>query len=174
MKRKTAAARPMQAPMPAHSAGAATRAASERESIRLVLGVPVSLGTRAFIGLGRNVHAGGSDSGRGRRLFAPLLDEEDDNARADEEIKTGHEPRDEAEAGFRGLSVDRCAELLDEGLRDFFFGIAAVHHRAQFLQHGGGRGAADVIALGEDLATVAHALEFAANLLYPVGLLLGE
>src|ERR1700681_1207780 len=123
MKRNTAAARPRQAPMMAHSAGAAWRAARERESMGLVLSVPVGLGTSPLVSLGRNVHSGGSDSGRGRRLFAPFVDEEDDDGGAYQKIKDGHEPCDEAEAGFRWLGVDRGTELLDEGLRDFVFGI---------------------------------------------------
>src|SRR5580704_3720564 len=117
MKRKTAAARPRQAPMMAHSAGRARNAASARGGTPLILSIPVGLGTRALVGLGGNVYAGGSDCSRGRRLFAPLVDEENDDGGADQEIETGHEPRDEAEAGFRRLGVDRGAEFLDEGLR---------------------------------------------------------
>src|SRR6266436_5201989 len=174
MKRKTAAASPKQAPMMAHSLGAARKAASARGGMGLVLSVPVSLGTSAFVSLGRNVHAGGSDSNRGRRLFAPLVDEEDDDGGADQKIKDGHEACNQAKAGFRWLGVDRGAEFLHEGLRDFVFGVASVHHGAEFLQHGGGHGAADVIALGEDLVAAAHTLKLAANLFGAVGLLLGE
>src|SRR5882757_7109801 len=174
MKRKTAAASPKQAPMMAHSLGAARKAASARGGMGLVLSVPVSLGTSAFVSLGRNVHAGGSDSNRGRRLFAPLVDEEDDDGGADQKIKDGHEPCNQAKAGFRWLGVDRGAEFLHEGLRDFVFGVASVHHGAEFLQHGRGHGAADMIALGEDLVAAAHTLKLAANLFGAVGLLLGE
>src|SRR6267142_4631004 len=160
--------------MMAHSLGAARKAASARGGMGLVLSVPVSLGTSAFVSLGRNVHAGGSDSNRGRRLFAPLVDEEDDDGGDDQKIKDGHEPCNQAKAGFRWLGVDRGAEFLHEGLRDFVFGVASVHHGAEFLQHGGGHGAADVIALGEDLVAAAHTLKLAANLFGAVGLLLGE
>src|SRR6266852_4713396 len=174
MKRKTAAASPRQAPMMAHSEGTARKAASERGGIGLVLGVPASLGTSAFVSLGRNVYAGGSDCGRGRRLLPPLVNEEKDDGGADQKIKNGHEPGNEAEAGFRRFGIHRGAKFLDEGLRDFVFGIAASHHGAEFLQHRGGRCAADVVALGEDLPAVTHALEFAADLLDAVGLLLSE
>src|SRR6266436_2509026 len=174
MKTKTAAASPKQAPMMAHSLGAARKAASARGGMGLVLGVPVSLGTSAFVSLGRNVHAGGSDSNRCRRLFAPLVDEEDDDGGADQKIKDGHEPCDQAKAGFRWLGVDRGAEFLHEGMRNFVFGVAAAHHGAEFLEHGGGHGTPDVIALGEDLAAAAHTLKLAANLFGAVGLLLGE
>src|SRR6266481_2650672 len=174
MKRKTAAASPKQAPMMAHSLGAARKAASARGGMGLVLSVPVSLGTSAFVSLGRNVHAGGSDSSRGRRLFAPLVDEEDYDGSADQKIKDGHEPCNQAKPGFRGLSVDRGAEFLDKGLGDFVFGVAAVHHGTEFLEHGGGHGTPDVIALSEYLVAAAHTLKLAANLLDAVGLLLGE
>src|SRR6266852_2121619 len=174
MKRKTAAASPRQAPMMAHSEGTARKTASERGGIGLVLSVPASLGTGAFVSLGRNVYSGGSDCGRGRRLLPPLIDEENGDGGADQKIKNGHEPGNEAEAGFRRFGIDGGAEFLHEGLRDFVLGIAAGHHGAEFLQHRGGRGAPDVIALGEDLPAVAHALEFAADLLDPVGLLLCE
>src|SRR5258708_38101875 len=98
--------------MMAHSLGAARKAASARGGMGLVLGVPVSLGTSAFVSLGRNVHAGGSDSNRGRRLFAPLFDEEEDDGGAGQKIKKGHEPRNQAKAGFRGLGVGRSAGFL--------------------------------------------------------------
>src|SRR6266436_498841 len=145
MKRKTAAASPKQAPMMAHSPGTARKAASARGGMGLVLSVPVSLGTSAFVSLGRNVHAGGSDSNRGRCLFAPLVDEEDDDSCADQKIKDGHEPCNQAKAGFRWLGVDRGAELLHKGLRDFVFGVPSVHHSTKFFQHGRGHGAADMI-----------------------------
>src|ERR1700722_5490076 len=174
MNRKTAAARPRQAPMSAHSAGAANKMASMREGMELVLSVPVSLGASAFVGLGGNVHSRGSDGGRGRHLFAPLGDEKDHDRSANEKIEDGHQPRDQAEAGFGRLRIHGGAELLDESLRDFVFGVAAGHHGAKFLEHGSGNGAADVVALGEDLAAAAHAHEFAADLLNAVGLLLGK
>src|SRR5258708_12669184 len=174
MKRKTAAASPKQAPMMRPSVGAARKAGRTIGGMGLVVGVPVSLGTSAFVSRGRNVHAGGSDSNRGRRLFAPLVDEEDDDGGADQKIKDGHEPCNQAKAGFRWLGVDRGAEFLHKGLRDFVFGVAAVHHGPEFLQHGGGHGAADVIALGEYLVAAAHTLKLAANLFGAVGLLLGE
>src|ERR1700719_4495281 len=174
MKRKTAAARPRQAPMMAHSAGAANKMTAMRGGMELVLSVPISLGASAFVGLGGNVHSRGSDGSRGRHLPAPLVDEKDDDRGANEEIEDWHQPRDQAEAGFGRLRIHSGAEFLHEGLRDFVLGVAAVHHGAEFLEHGSGNGAADVIALGEDLAAAAHAHEFAADLLHAVGLLLGE
>src|SRR5258708_31554826 len=123
MKRKTAAARPKHARRRAHSLGAARKAASTIGGMGLVLSVPVSLGTSAFVSLGRNVHAGGSDSNRGSRLFAPLVDEEDDDGGAGQKIKDGHEPCNQAKAGFRGVGGDRCAELLHKGLPYFVFGV---------------------------------------------------
>src|SRR5258707_6629433 len=119
MKRKTAAASPKQAPMIAHSLGAARKAASARGGMGLVLSVPVSLGTSAFVSLGRNVHAGGSDSNRGRRLFAPLVDEKDGGGGAGQKIKKGHEPCNQAKAGVRWLGVDPVAQFLPQGLPRF-------------------------------------------------------
>src|SRR5258707_6899573 len=171
MKRKTAAASPKQAPMMAQSLGAARKAASTIGGMGLVLSVPVSLGRSAFVSLGRNVQAGGSDSNRGRCLFAPLVDEEDDDCCADQKIKDGHEPCNQAKAGFRGFGVHCSAEFLHEGLRDFVFGVPSVHHCTKFFQHGRGHGAADMIALGEDLVAAEHTLKLAANLLGSVGLL---
>ena len=48
-------------------------------------------------------------------------------------------------------------------------------HWAQFLQHGRGHGAADVVALSEDLSAAAHTQEFPADDFHAVGwLLLGH
>ena len=120
------------------------------------------------------MHAGGSNRGRCRRLLAPFVDEENHNGGANQKIKNGHKPGDEAETGFRRLGVDCSAEFLNKGLSDFVFGITALHHDAEFLEHGGGHSAADVIALRENLAATAHALEFAADFFNAVALLLGE
>src|SRR5579859_3160393 len=174
MKRKTAAAKPKQAPKIAQSLGRTSSAARARGSIGLILSVPIGLRTRAFVGFGRNVDAGRSNRGGGRRLLAPFVDEKNNDGGAGKKIEDGHEPGDQAEAGLRRLGVDRGAEFLDKGLRDFVFGVAAADHRAKLFQHGGGRGAADVVALRENLPAVAHAEEFAADFLHTVGLLLSK
>ena len=159
----------------AQSAGTADiKAVKMSGSIRLILGIPVGLGTGAFQGLGGDVYAGRSGCGGGGRLFAPFVDEENNQGGADDEIKHRHEPSDQTESVGRRLGVHRGPEFLNQGFGNFAFGIALGDHASEFLEHGSGHGAAHVIALREDLGAAAHAEEFAADLFYAVGLLLGE
>src|SRR5882724_9676696 len=118
MKRKTAAASPRHAPKIAQSLGRTSSAPRAKGIIGLILSVPIGLGTRTFVGFGRNVDAGGSNRGRSRRLLAPFVDEENNDGGAAKKIEHGHEPGDQAEAGLRRLRIDRGAEFLHEGLRD--------------------------------------------------------
>src|SRR3974377_83209 len=96
----------------AHSAGRTSSELSERRGMGLIRSLQVSRGARAFVGLRRNVHACGSNRGLGWCLFAPLVDEENHDGRAEQKIKNGHKPGDQAESGFRRLGVNGGTELL--------------------------------------------------------------
>ncbi len=73
---------------------------------------------------------------------------------------------------MRRLGVNFGAEFLHESLGDGLFGVAASDCLVNLLEHGGGRGAAHVIALRQYLVAVAHAHEFAADLAGAIHLLL--
>src|SRR5260221_5400807 len=102
----------------AHSGPAAKIAVSKREGMELILSVPIGLGASAFVGLGRDVHAGGSDGGRSWRLFTPFHYEENDHGGAEKKIKEWHQPCHQAESRLPRVSRDGRAPIQPARLRE--------------------------------------------------------
>ncbi|HET9400713.1 MAG TPA: hypothetical protein VFO34_07160, partial [Candidatus Acidoferrales bacterium] len=83
----------------------------------------------------------------------------------------GQKPGDGVEASARRLGKNLHAIFLDEILDDEVVRFSAGDMGVEFLEHRPGAGAADVIALDENLAAAADAHELHADLFGAIGLL---
>ena len=89
----------------------------------------------------------------------PAADEEDGSEQGGGEDGKGSDPGYEVETVRGGRGEYDCAIFGDEGIEDFLVGAASGNAGAEFMEFGGGAGAADVIAFAEDLRATAGAHE---------------
>ena len=99
----------------------------------------------------------------GRTIF-PGADDQDDDAESDEQGDKGHDPRGAIKASGRGRGEDRGAVFLHEGLLDEAVAVSAGDGGHEFVAHAVGIGAADVVALEQDLSATADAHQLMAEL----------
>jgi len=86
-----------------------------------------------------------------------------DEHEAEAESGEGHDPADQIEAFGGRLGDHFSAEFLNKGLEDQVVGFAGGDFGVELLEHGGGHGAADVIALDQNLFASAHTEEAMAD-----------
>jgi hypothetical protein len=85
------------------------------------------------------------------------------NASREGEDKKGHDPGDAIETAADGRGKDGGAVGTDEGREDKVVVVTALHGSGEFVAHLVGAGAADVIALEQELRTTAGAHHLVAD-----------
>jgi hypothetical protein len=109
----------------------------------------------------------GSDSvgeSRGRAIL-PGADDQDDDGESYQQGGERHDPRGAIEAGRRGGRENGGPVLLYEGLLDKAVAVSTSDRGHEFIAHGVGIGAADVVAFKQNLAATADAHQLMAELI---------
>src|ERR1019366_6180258 len=105
------------------------------------------------------------DDGHRGRAHAPALHKDPGAEQAKDEQRGGHDPGDDVELREHGRGEGGGTVFVLEGGEDDVVRVAVVDGGAEFGEHAIGIGAADVVALDEDLGAAADAHQLVAEIL---------